>query len=103
MDASNQPKMISILTTGRANLASVQASFHRLEAHTRLISTAQEIEEASFLVLPGVGAFKPAYQRLAEDGLIQAIQKHGRREKRDSRLPRVCFRAIRVIGSRKHT
>lgn len=64
--------------TGAANLASVMACLGRAGARAELATTADRILSADFAVLPGVGAFGPAMERLAASGLEKAFAQRVR-------------------------
>jgi imidazole glycerol phosphate synthase glutamine amidotransferase subunit len=64
---------IVIIRTGSANLASVVAAFERLSLSPVLTESAEVVERAPMVVLPGVGAFGPALARLRTLGLDRAI------------------------------
>jgi glutamine amidotransferase len=67
--------MIAIIDYGMGNLRSVQKGFERVGSAARIVSTPDEMEDASGLVLPGVGAFGDAMTNLKESGLINPIVK----------------------------
>ena len=48
---------VVVVPTGTANLASVRAALARLGARPRLAEDAAMIEDATHVVLPGVGSF----------------------------------------------
>ncbi len=76
--------MIAIVDYNMGNIASVYNAFLRIGVtpeKLKVIRTAKEIEKASALVLPGVGAFDDAMRHLREQDLVQAIQKHTQQEK----------------------
>lgn len=64
------------------NLFSVEQALKRLEYETVVSSTPKELQDADALILPGVGAFPDAMERLAETGLDQFI-----REQKDANKP----------------
>ncbi len=66
--------VVRIVPTGTANLASVRAAFHRLGAEAVICEDADEIERASHVMLPGVGAFGAAMARLVDAGLDRALR-----------------------------
>lgn len=66
---------VSVVSTGVANVASVLASLRRLEVEPREISRPEDVEQAEFLVLPGVGAFAAAIRALDERGLIEPLRE----------------------------
>ena len=67
--------MIAIIDYGMGNLRSVQKAFEKVGATAQISHNKQDIEKAEKLVLPGVGAMKPAIEKLASLGLIEPIRK----------------------------
>lgn len=59
---------IAIIDYGMGNLRSVAKAFERVGAGARIIDSPQSIGEAQALVLPGVGAFGQAMDRLISEG-----------------------------------
>ncbi len=59
-----------------ANLRSVQKGFAEVGFNSAVISTADEVERADKLVLPGVGAIADAVRTLREKRLVEAILGH---------------------------
>ena len=57
--------MIGLLDYGGSNLASVSSAFARLGAKTRIVRRPGEISACDALVIPGVGSFNAAMERLA--------------------------------------
>ncbi len=66
--------MIVIVNTGVANLSSVQFAFERLGAKTMITTDKNMIENASHVILPGVGTAHIAMQNLEQYELINCIQ-----------------------------
>ncbi|NQU50618.1 MAG: imidazole glycerol phosphate synthase subunit HisH [Planctomycetes bacterium] len=66
---------IAIIHTGVGNVASLAACFRRLGRPARLVTSRQQIEVASRLVLPGVGAFGAAMERLEELDLVETLRQ----------------------------
>ena len=66
---------VVVAPTGVANLASVRACFKRLGADVTTASSVDDAASADRLVLPGVGAFGAAAQRLADDGVKDVIRE----------------------------
>src|SRR5437667_8001 len=62
-------KAITIVDYGMANLRSVQKAFEKLGHAAIITGDADRVAEAHQLVLPGVGAFRDAIQRLRESGV----------------------------------
>lgn len=65
---------VAIVPTGAANLASVQAALRRAGCSSHFATTPAAVEAASHLVLPGVGAFGPAMERLRAEGLVEPLR-----------------------------
>lgn len=73
--------MIAIIDYGMGNLRSVQKALESAGAEARIVTSADEIGRADKLVLPGVGAMRPAMDRLEELKLpdpIRAFVKSGK-------------------------
>lgn len=66
-------KTISIVDYGLGNLKSVARAFESLGEPVKIIQTPNEVLEADFLVIPGVGAFKDGMEGLKSRNLIDAI------------------------------
>ena len=64
---------IAILDYGMGNLRSVEKAFERVGARPELTNDRERIRAADGLVLPGVGAFPKAMERVRELGLDDAI------------------------------
>jgi imidazole glycerol phosphate synthase glutamine amidotransferase subunit len=64
---------VAVVPTGTANLASVLAALERLGARPRLAEDAAMIEDATHVVLPGVGTFGATMAGLRAAGLDLAI------------------------------
>jgi glutamine amidotransferase len=67
------PDVIAIIDYGMGNLRSVQKAFERVGADARIVSSEDEIERASRVVLPGVGAFADAIANLRKQGLVEPV------------------------------
>jgi imidazole glycerol phosphate synthase glutamine amidotransferase subunit len=63
-----------VVRTGTANLASVLAALDRLGADARTSNNPADVERAERLILPGVGAFGAAMDRLDSDGLVEPLR-----------------------------
>ena len=68
-------KNVSIIHTEVANTASVIASFERLGAQVSLSQDKSELEDADYLVLPGVGSFSAAIGKLNSLDLASVLKK----------------------------
>ena len=66
--------MIAIIDYGMGNLRSVQKALEKVGAQTVVTSDKNTIARASKVVLPGVGAMRPAMERLQELDLVEPIR-----------------------------
>jgi len=64
---------IAILDYGMGNLRSVEKALEHVGATARISAEAAEVRASDGLVLPGVGAFPRAMERIAERGLDELI------------------------------
>lgn len=64
---------MSIIDYGMGNLRSVQKAFEKTGCDAEIVNTAQSVDDASALVLPGVGAFRKCFENLDRRGLISSI------------------------------
>ncbi len=64
---------IVIIDYGMGNLRSVQKGFEKIGFEAKLTRNKKEIERASAIVLPGVGAFKDCMENLEKYGLIDPL------------------------------
>jgi len=64
---------VAIIDSGGANIASLRFALARLGVEANLTADPQSIQDASHVILPGVGAAAAAMQRLNETGLDQLI------------------------------
>lgn len=67
--------MITIVNYGMGNLGSVQNMFKRIGVSTEITGDVNKIEKAQKLLLPGVGAFGAAMQKIEESGLKNILDK----------------------------
>ncbi len=65
--------MLTIVDYGMGNLRSVWMAFKRLGIQASIGNTPADVEQATALVLPGVGAFGDAMENLRQRGLVQPI------------------------------
>jgi glutamine amidotransferase len=66
--------MIAIIDSGGTNIASVMFALERLDVSSFLTSDQTEIQSAERVILPGVGAARPAMNKLKEQGLVNCIK-----------------------------
>ena len=69
-------EVIAIIDYGMGNLRSVQKAFEKIGKNAVITSDPFELDSASKIVLPGVGAFKDAMEELDKRGLIDSIKKN---------------------------
>ncbi|MDR2670337.1 MAG: imidazole glycerol phosphate synthase subunit HisH [Oscillospiraceae bacterium] len=67
--------MIAIVDYGMGNLHSVEKAFAHLGVPSVITDRADEIERAGHVVLPGVGAFGDACDRLREKALMEVLAR----------------------------
>ena len=67
--------MITIIDYGVGNLFSLQSSFKALNIETCVSGDPAVLEKAEKLVLPGVGAFRDASEKLFSSGLSELIRR----------------------------
>ena len=66
--------MITIVDYGLGNVRAFTNVFKRLNVPSRIARTAAELEGASRIILPGVGAFDHAMERLDDSGLRPPLE-----------------------------
>jgi imidazole glycerol phosphate synthase glutamine amidotransferase subunit len=64
---------VAVIATGTANLASVLAALRRADVDPVVTSDQAVVRQAKHVVLPGVGAFAAALERLRLHGLDEAL------------------------------
>jgi glutamine amidotransferase len=67
--------MLGYIDTGVSNTGSVVNAFVRIGVEPKRLTAAEEVDRATALVLPGVGAFRDGMAALRERGLIEPIQR----------------------------
>lgn len=72
---------VGIVQTGTANIASVLAALRRAQVEAYLLNTAEELQKADRVVLPGVGAFGAAMESLTAAELTETLTKRIREER----------------------
>ncbi|MCI4625208.1 MAG: imidazole glycerol phosphate synthase subunit HisH [Candidatus Magnetoovum sp. WYHC-5] len=65
--------MIAIIDYGMGNLKSVQKAFQKVGADAVVTSKPVDLQEASGIVLPGVGAFRDCMANLSRLGFVDAV------------------------------
>ncbi len=77
-----EKKTVSIVDLGIQNIHSVENAYRTIGADVRIVTTVTEAEEAQFLVLPGVGAYSRAVEKLSDTGLDRVIRRHAIEKRR---------------------
>ncbi|HDO22282.1 MAG TPA: imidazole glycerol phosphate synthase subunit HisH, partial [Nitrospirae bacterium] len=67
--------MITIIDYGMGNLKSVQKAFTKVGIDSLISSKPSDIDNASAVVLPGVGAFRDCVSNLGKLGLADSIYR----------------------------
>jgi glutamine amidotransferase len=65
--------MIAIIDYGAGNLRSVKKAFNHLEVKNTIATRAEDLNDADGIVLPGVGAFGKAMEKLKETPFYETI------------------------------
>ena len=73
--------MVAIIDYGVGNLFSLQSSFAAIGQKAAVTSDAAEMKKADRLILPGVGAFRDAAEKLRRSGLDLALKEEVSRGK----------------------
>ncbi|MEO5377359.1 MAG: imidazole glycerol phosphate synthase subunit HisH [Magnetococcus sp. DMHC-6] len=68
--------MIAVIDYGSGNLRSVAKALESVGAHVHITDRKSDLQNASHLVLPGVGAFADCRYNLEATGLIEPILTH---------------------------
>ncbi len=77
---------MSVIDYGMGNLKSVANAIEHLGHQWEIVKTPEEIQRATRLILPGVGAFPAAMERLSSSGLVDALNQ------------RVLLEGIPILG-----
>jgi glutamine amidotransferase len=87
---------IAILDYGMGNLRSVEKALEHVGATATISADPQEVRAADGVILPGVGAFPRAMERIREAGLDELIA-----ERRDAGVPilGICLGLQLLFGS----
>lgn len=70
--------IVSIIDTGISNIASVERAFSRIFASHRIIKSADDVQSADILILPGVGSFGAGMESLHRQNLVPALQAYAK-------------------------
>ena len=67
--------MITIIDYGMGNLGSVHNMFKKIDVESKITSNLKEIKSASKLILPGVGSFDKAMQKINNSGIREVLDQ----------------------------
>ena len=73
--------MISIVDYGLGNIGAFENIYRRLGIPVMPVKSVEQLSEASKIILPGVGAFDWAMQRLSESGMMGPLDDLVQRQK----------------------
>lgn len=73
--------MVAIIDYGVGNLFSLQSSFAAIGQEAMVTSDIEEIRRADRVILPGVGAFQDAAEKLRSSGMDRAVKEEAARGK----------------------
>lgn len=65
---------VTIIDYGMGNIASIQNMLKKVGSSSVLCSSAEELKDAQKIILPGVGSFDNAVQKLQNLGIMQALK-----------------------------
>ena len=81
-DSGTKPVKVGIISTGGGNLASVQNALRFLEVQVALVADDSHLDSISHIILPGVGAFGTAVDRLrsirVSEMLLEQVVRKGK-------------------------
>ena len=90
--------MVAIIDYGVGNLFSLQSSFAAIGQEARVISDPAEVKKGDRLILPGVGAFRDAAEKLRRSGMDEALREEVSRGKP---LLGICL-GMQMLFERSH-
>ena len=73
--------MVAIIDYGVGNLFSLKSSLDKIGVQSVITGDKKEISEADRIILPGVGAFGDAVNKLKDSGLFEFIKDEAKRKK----------------------
>jgi imidazole glycerol-phosphate synthase subunit HisH len=68
--------MIAVIDYGIGNVASIVNMLKKIGAPAFLATTAEEVQDAEKIILPGVGSFDSGMNKLKKSGLADCIKEH---------------------------
>lgn len=80
--ASPGGPLVTLIDLEVQNILSVENAFRVIGAQVCVVKDAASVEDAGFLVLPGVGAFGAAMTRMRSTGLDAAVRRHALERRR---------------------
>ena len=90
--------MITIIDYGAGNIKSVEKALQFLGEEVRLTGDPEEVRSAEKLILPGVGAFQDAAEKLRRSGMDRAVREEAARGKP---LLGICL-GMQMLFERSH-
>lgn len=72
--------MIAVIDYGAGNIFSVKNALDYIGYENRLTDKKEDIENADAIILPGVGAFPWAMEKLKESGLVDTIKDQSKKK-----------------------
>jgi imidazole glycerol-phosphate synthase subunit HisH len=73
--------MITVIDYGMGNLGSIRNMFKRIKVESEITGEVGKIAAAEKILLPGVGAFDAAMQKIKDAGLLDVLNKKALEEK----------------------
>jgi len=73
--------MVTIIDYGMGNLGSIQNMFKRIGTASEITGDKKRIASATKILLPGVGAFDAAMEKIAETNLLEILNKKALEDK----------------------
>lgn len=71
----NTEAMITIVDYGTSNLGSMSNMLRKIGHPSRIASSPDALEDASKIIIPGVGSFDAGMRKLQESGMIPALNR----------------------------
>jgi glutamine amidotransferase len=73
---------VGIIDYGMGNLHSVQRKLHILGADFKIVTNSLELDGCEKIILPGVGHFGRAMQKLRDQNLVESLNEHALQKKK---------------------
>jgi imidazole glycerol-phosphate synthase subunit HisH len=68
--------MLAMIDLKISNIQSMKEAFKRVKADVKMVSSPDDIEAATAVIIPGVGAFEKGMGSLREQNLIEPLREH---------------------------